>query len=106
MPDFGPSDLQNFRADVRAWLKDNFPASLAHNDEAFADNESARTAARADLETWRTRLADKGWGVPTWPQHLGGGGLSAAEARALGEEMAAVGARNPIGGMGVIMFGP
>jgi len=44
--------------------------------------------------------------VPTWPQHLGGGGLSKAEARVLAEEMARVGARNPIGGMGVIMFGP
>ena len=44
--------------------------------------------------------------VPTWPAHLGGGGLTAAEARVLFEEMGRIGAPNPIGGMGVIMFGP
>src|SRR5205814_1181366 len=48
----------------------------------------------------------KGWGTPTWPAAYGGGGLSRQEARVLAEEMAAIGARNPIGGMGVMMFGP
>ena len=51
-------------------------------------------------------MAAKGWGTPTWPATYGGGGLSPAMARILAEEMAAVGARNPIGGMGVMMFGP
>ncbi|MGL1447008.1 acyl-CoA dehydrogenase family protein, partial [Vibrio parahaemolyticus] len=43
-------------------------------------------------------MGDKGWGVPTWPKDYGGGGLSRAEARVLGEEMARIGAWNPIGG--------
>jgi alkylation response protein AidB-like acyl-CoA dehydrogenase len=51
-------------------------------------------------------MGEKGWGVPTWPKELGGGGLTQAEARVLWEEMARIGAANPIGGMGVIMFGP
>ncbi len=51
-------------------------------------------------------MGEKGWGVPTWPKAYGGGGLSRAEARVLQEEMARVGAWNPIGGMGVMMFGP
>jgi alkylation response protein AidB-like acyl-CoA dehydrogenase len=51
-------------------------------------------------------VAAKGWGVPTWPAAYGGGGLSPAEARVLREEMAKLGAWNPIGGMGVMMFGP
>src|SRR5689334_21626855 len=80
MADFGASDLQTIRQDVRDWLKVNLPPSLAGNDEAFADNESARTAVREDIDLWRRRVAEKGWGAPTWPQHLGGGGLSAAEA--------------------------
>ena len=50
--------------------------------------------------------AEKGWGVPTWPQANAGGGLSRPEAKVLAEEMNRIGARNPIGGMGVIMFGP
>ena len=68
MPDFGSSDLANFRDEARTWIRDNLPPSLANNEEAFTDNESARTAAREDMETWRNRLAEKGWGAPTWPQ--------------------------------------
>jgi alkylation response protein AidB-like acyl-CoA dehydrogenase len=59
-----------------------------------------------EAAAWRRAMGEKGWGVPTWPAEYGGGGLSVAEARVLGEEMAKVGARNPIGGMGVMMFGP
>jgi alkylation response protein AidB-like acyl-CoA dehydrogenase len=44
--------------------------------------------------------------VPTWPADYGGGGLSRAEARVLQQEMDRIGAWNPIGGMGVMMFGP
>ena len=39
-------------------------------------------------------MGDKGWGVPTWPTQYGGGGLSAAEARVLQQEM------NRVGGLG------
>ena len=52
-------------------------------------------------------MGEKGWGAPTWPKQYGGGGLSPRRGpRAAAEEMAAIGARNPIGGMGVMMFGP
>jgi alkylation response protein AidB-like acyl-CoA dehydrogenase len=51
-------------------------------------------------------MADKGWGTPTWPTQYGGGGLSPAEARVLQQEMNRMGAFSPIGGMGVMMFGP
>jgi alkylation response protein AidB-like acyl-CoA dehydrogenase len=59
-----------------------------------------------DARAWRKAMGAKGWGVPTWPAEYGGGGLSVKQARVLHEEMAKVGARNPIGGMGVMMFGP
>jgi alkylation response protein AidB-like acyl-CoA dehydrogenase len=51
-------------------------------------------------------MAAKGWGTPTWPKAYGGGGLTTAEARVLAEEMTAIGAYNPIVGMGTSMFGP
>jgi alkylation response protein AidB-like acyl-CoA dehydrogenase len=57
-------------------------------------------------DAWQKAMGEKGWGVPTWPAEYGGGGLNRAEARVLQEEMARVGAWNPIGGMGVMMFGP
>ncbi len=101
MPDFGGTDLDDFRSEARAWLAANFPVSLRGKQPAEGPDE--RTG---DREIWRIAMADKGWGVPTWPQQYGGGGLSRPEARVLAEEMAAAGAYNPIGGMGVIMFGP
>jgi alkylation response protein AidB-like acyl-CoA dehydrogenase len=51
-------------------------------------------------------MGEKGWGVPTWPKEYGGGGLSQAEGRVVTQELARAGAYNPIGGMGVMMFGP
>jgi alkylation response protein AidB-like acyl-CoA dehydrogenase len=105
MADFGGGDLDAFRSEAAAWLAANFPASLKANPMAqmaamMAGQESA------DAKLWRQRMGEKGWGTPTWPAEYGGGGLSRAEARVLAEEMARIGARNPIGGMGVMMFGP
>jgi alkylation response protein AidB-like acyl-CoA dehydrogenase len=106
MADFG-GDTEAFRAEARAWLGANFPETFRREPArqavmaaGLADDESA------DAKAWRTAMGAKGWGTPTWPAEYGGGGLSRAEARVLAEEMARIGARNPIGGMGVMMFGP
>ncbi|MFI4935583.1 MAG: acyl-CoA dehydrogenase family protein [Caulobacterales bacterium] len=104
MADFG-GDAEAFRAEARAWLEENFPQSLRRDPAAqLAAMMGGRETP--DSKTWRERMGAKGWGVPTWPKAYGGGGLSRAEARVLIEEMNKVGARNPIGGMGVMMFGP
>ena len=104
MADFG-GEVETFRAEARAWLEANFPKSLAHD----AATQLAKLQARPESEAaraWRLALGGKGWGVPTWPKEAGGGGLSRAQAAVLAEEMARIGARNPIGGMGVVFFGP
>jgi alkylation response protein AidB-like acyl-CoA dehydrogenase len=106
MADFGGADLDAFRADVRAWLAANFPESLRKDPDAIVAVEQGAAEASGDVALWKERMGEKGWGVPTWPTSYGGGGLSRPEARVLAEEMNAIGARNPIGGMGVIMFGP
>jgi alkylation response protein AidB-like acyl-CoA dehydrogenase len=99
------TELAAFREEVRTWLAENFPKSLAgRTDEPTAPYGQATPSA--DQELWRQRMAAKGWGTPTWPASLGGGGLSAQQAAVLREEMARIGALNPIGGMGVSMFGP
>ena len=41
-------------------------------------------------------MGAKGWATPTWPTEYGGGGLSAAQARVLQQEMARAGAFNPM----------
>ncbi|HEX3919001.1 MAG TPA: acyl-CoA dehydrogenase family protein [Caulobacteraceae bacterium] len=103
MADFG-GELEPFRKEARTWLEANFPPSL-RADSAPAD-PGAAAEPTADTELWRQRMGAKGWGVPTWPSEYGGGGLTAAEARILRDEMERIGASNPIGGMGVGMFGP
>ena len=100
MPDFG-GDAETFRVEAREWLAENFPPSMKGVDLAMTVDEPG-----GDAKLWKERMGSKGWGVPTWPTEYGGGGLTPAEARVLQQEMARIGARNPIGGMGVMMFGP
>jgi alkylation response protein AidB-like acyl-CoA dehydrogenase len=51
-------------------------------------------------------MAERGWTAPTWPTQYGGGGLDAAQARVLAEEMGKIHARAPLAGMGLSMIGP
>jgi alkylation response protein AidB-like acyl-CoA dehydrogenase len=106
MADFGGGELDAFRTEARAWLEANLPESLRGHPEKVTEAMNGGAKPTGDVELWRQRMGEKGWGVPTWPKEYGGGGLSASEARVLFEEMARIGAANPIGGMGVIMFGP
>ncbi|GAA0727418.1 acyl-CoA dehydrogenase family protein [Sphingomonas japonica] len=97
--------LERFRAEARAWLAEHFPTALKGKDNALSALEGP-TEQSPDEAAWQRAMGEKGWGVPTWPREYGGGGLSRAEARVLQEEMQRIGAWNPIGGMGVMMFGP
>ncbi|WP_337188485.1 acyl-CoA dehydrogenase family protein [Phenylobacterium sp.] len=100
MADFGGADLTAFRGEARAWIAANFPPAL----KGAVAPEGRELSPEQDA--WRRVMGEKGWGVPTWPAQYGGGGLSRGEARVIAEELAAAGAYNPIGGMGVMMFGP
>jgi alkylation response protein AidB-like acyl-CoA dehydrogenase len=103
MSDFGGSDLDAFRAEARDWLEANFPKSLANTQFAMIPGGEKPTG---DALTWKQRMAEKGWGTPTWPKKYGAGGLSGPEARVLQQEMDRIGAYNPMVGMGLSMFGP
>jgi alkylation response protein AidB-like acyl-CoA dehydrogenase len=99
-------DINEFRAEVKSWLEENFPASLKG---AGVSGLEMDVEGGDDGELWRQRLAEKGWGAPTWPTEYGGAGASQMEARVIAEEMNRVGAINPIpmlAGMGVTMVGP
>jgi len=103
--DFG-GELDAFRDEARTWLEANFPKSLAADPDAVtAMAMGGGPTPSEDFKLWRKRIGEKGWGTPTWPKQYGGGGLTAAEARVLAQEMARIGARNPIVGMGPGMFG-
>src|SRR5271163_2412955 len=105
MADFGGTELEAFRAEAREWLEANFPKSLTEDPNAPVVMIPGAANDSPDAKLWTQRMGAKGWGTPTWPKQYGGGGLSPAEARVLGEEMARIGARNPIVGMGPGMFG-
>ena len=101
-----PADaLDGFRQEARDWLSAHFPPSLKGKDTTLSSVEGP-VEETPEMTAWRQAMGEKGWGTPTWPKDYGGGGLSRAEARVLQQEMARVGAWNPIGGMGVMMFGP
>ena len=97
--------LDDFRDEVRAFLAEHFPPSLKGQDTAMSAVEGP-TQETPEQAAWRKAMGERGWGVPTWPRAYGGGGLSREQAKVLAEEMARAGAWNPIGGMGVMMFGP
>jgi alkylation response protein AidB-like acyl-CoA dehydrogenase len=101
------SELSDFRESASAWLSENFPASLAGKSVGMEGESVA--ALGDDLTAWRQRLAEQGWGAPTWPREYGGAGLSHPQVKVLNQEMEKVGAFNPIpmmAGMGVTMVGP
>jgi alkylation response protein AidB-like acyl-CoA dehydrogenase len=106
MADFGGVDLDAFRAEARAWLEENYPASLRKDPEAGTRAMTGGFKPTGDHLLWKQRMAEKGWGCPTWPKKYGAGGLSQAEARVLQQEMDRIGAYNPMVGMGLSMFGP
>jgi alkylation response protein AidB-like acyl-CoA dehydrogenase len=108
MADFGAADveLEDFRAEARAWLEANFPPELKGKaGQASEQDEGGEISP--ELALWRKRIGEKGWAVPTWPTEYGGGGLTPQQARVLQQEMARVGAFNPLMfGMGITMIGP
>ena len=104
MADFGGDDLDVLRREARAWIEANVPASVRGTPNAMGPG--AQLPKSDDMETWRVRLADKGWTAPTWPKEYGGGGLTIPQGRVIEQEIARVGAPNPAQGMGMIMFAP
>src|SRR6202012_3934540 len=105
MADFGADvELEDFRAEARGWLEANFPPSLAGKGAAAMTDALADSP---DLQAWKKAIGDKGWATPTWPTQYGGGALPQAKARILTQEMAKIGAFNPLMfGMGITMIGP
>ena len=104
------SDLEQFRAETRAWLEANVPASMREPVRGEQDvNWGGRRAdysRNPDQKLYMDRMAERGWTVPDWPKAYGGGGLSPAEAKILREEMGRIKARNPLNSFGISMLGP
>src|SRR6476469_3052262 len=101
--------LNSFRHEVRAWLADNCPAEMRQpvRDESDICWGGRNPAFKSDAQKqWMEVMAARGWTVPDWPKDYGGVGLTPAEAKILKQEMAAIGARNPLSSFGISMLGP
>lgn len=103
------ADLETFRAEVRAWLEDQAPASLrGRPGDIFHGTWGGR---RPDFETpdherWLRMMAERGWTAPTWPREYGGGGLSREQNAVLQSELKRLRMPAPLIGFGLVMIGP
>ncbi len=103
------SDLDSFRAETRAWLEANCPPEMRQPMRSDEDTCWGGRKFKFQSEaqkTWMERCAAKGWTVPDWPVDYGGAGLSAAETKALRQEMAALKCRVPLSSFCIWMLGP
>jgi alkylation response protein AidB-like acyl-CoA dehydrogenase len=109
----GTDDLEDFRTQVRAWLKTTAPGrgapddfSTAHTERA-ADHESYERQLAANMRRivgWQRTLDDVGWGALGWPPEYGG--MSESHRKIFAEEQAKVGVTTKPLSVGVEMVGP
>jgi len=103
------TDLGAFRAETRAWLEANCPAEMRQPMRSEADMcwGGRDWTFQSDAQRhWLEVMAERGWTVPDWPKDYGGGGLTPEQAIILKEEIARIGARQPLYSFGISMLGP
>jgi alkylation response protein AidB-like acyl-CoA dehydrogenase len=81
------ASTDDVRTEVRSWLDDNWDPDLTVAD-------------------WWQRLADSGWGHPTWPEEHSGRSLARPDANAVSAEIGEAGALGPPGGLGTMLAAP
>jgi len=78
-----PADTEQWRAQLRAFLKAELPPGFEGDDDFF-DNEEQMAFARE----FTKKLGAKRWFAPAWPERYGGMGKSQVEQMILNEELA------------------
>ncbi|MGH6988780.1 MAG: acyl-CoA dehydrogenase family protein [Stellaceae bacterium] len=95
---FTPQE-QEFRAEVRAFLKEKLPPELARNVA------EGKIATRDGMMRWHRILYEKGWIAPAWPKEHGGADWSVIQRHIYDEEAALAGAP-VVAPFGLVMCGP
>ncbi len=90
-----------FRAELRAWLRDELSPELAE-----ANRRSTEPSDIEPLKAWNRCLADARWAAPAWPVEHGGRGADIDEQLAYMEEMSAASAPGPINWIGISNIAP
>ena len=110
--DFEPrytAEQEDFRQEVREWLKDNMPPDIVNPADPI-DLTEEQYQKRRDLGR---SLGSKGWLWPTADPQYGGGGLSVDHAVVIEEEMDSYGLSVPpyydsggrLGGASIMVWG-
>ncbi|MFV2090052.1 MAG: acyl-CoA dehydrogenase family protein [Pseudomonadales bacterium] len=94
----------SFRADISNWLEENCPQSC--RGPGPIPGGGSKVGMTDDERLWLERAAEQGYTVPAWPKEYGGAGLSLGDELIVYQEMAALGVRAPVLGMGIQMIGP
>src|SRR3979490_2580207 len=109
MSDAAMSDLESFRRGPRSGLEANCPPEMrrpmASESDTFWGGRNAKFSSEPQ-RVWFERMRDKGWTGPHWPKEYGGGGLDPEQAKIVRQEMAAIGARQPLTSFGISRLGP
>jgi alkylation response protein AidB-like acyl-CoA dehydrogenase len=102
------SSLETFRAQTRAWLEANCPASLRGPAAAgeLVWGGSRIEFGNEDQRLWFERMRDRNWFCPAWPEAYGGGGLAPEEVAVLEQELKRLRCRPPQINLGIWMLGP
>ena len=90
---FTPEE-QQFRLDIRAWVREQLPADIAHKVH------NALQLSREDMQRWGQILGKQGWLGHAWPKEFGGPGWNSVQKHLFEEECALAGAPR------VVPFGP
>ena len=96
MTDWNGISDEEFRREVRAFFKAEYPEELRH---------LPHRPKFAEIEHWHVKLHAKGWVAPAWPIEFGGMGLEAAKLLIFYEEQQRYGV-NRGRDMGIQMVGP
>src|SRR3984893_4843841 len=103
------SDLESFRRETRAWLEANCPPEMRRpmtsEEDTFWGGRNTKFASEPQ-RVWFERMRNKGWTVPHWPEEYCGAGLDPEQTKIVRQEMAAIGARQPLFSFGISMLGP
>ncbi len=94
--EFAPQD-EDFRAEVRSFIEENYPKHLIGADRGDLSKE--------DFLAWHKILAKKGWVAPSWPEEFGGTGWTVTQKYIWNEESASFGTIPPLP-FGIGMLGP
>ena len=95
--EFSPEEIA-FRAEVRAFIEENYPDELK-------DMGSREDLTRDQFLAWHKVLGKKGWAAPAWPEKYGGTGWTSTQRYIWSEENARVDAMMPLP-FGVSMVAP